>query len=212
MSARSSAKVSSNHCSAPFTSGMTRLWEFSTPMPIVSGGLPRMTSTPSSRAYRRSSRRSGWTDKPIENPAALVNYSVTWIIDHRSLQELAEEGGSRSLAPATSTLHEAGGPICQIQGDALKGHRLVRQDGAVNSSSCPETAAGARQGRHWLRYTRDRWSGMSGRKFWASCAGAPSPWSTEKTGSAANRSTIYSLNQLWLREKLRAAIQLRRPG
>ena len=72
-------------------------------------------------------------DKPIENPAALVNYLVTWIIDHRSLQEWPKRAVLALWRLARPRFSRPAGEFAKFKATLLKGHRLVRQDGAVKA-------------------------------------------------------------------------------
>jgi len=72
-------------------------------------------------------------DKPIENPAALVNYVVTWIIDHRSLQDWPKKAVLALWRLQRPRFIRPAGHFAKFKATLLKGHRLVRQDGAVKA-------------------------------------------------------------------------------
>jgi hypothetical protein len=71
-------------------------------------------------------------DKPIKNPAALVNYVVTWIIDHRALQDWPKDALLALWRLPRPRFMRPAGLFAKFKG-TLKGHRLVRQDGAVKA-------------------------------------------------------------------------------
>jgi hypothetical protein len=66
---------------------MTRLWEFSTPDAHSVWRVAKDDLDAVFQGIQTTFSTVRMEDKPIESPAALVSYLVTWIIDHRSLQE-----------------------------------------------------------------------------------------------------------------------------
>jgi hypothetical protein len=75
-----------------------------------------------------------WMDKKrIRNPAALVNYILTWIIDHRSLQDWPKKAVLALWRLRRPRFSRPAGQFAKFKATLLKGHRLVRQDGAVKA-------------------------------------------------------------------------------
>jgi len=74
-----------------------------------------------------------WMDrKRIRNAAALVNYILTWIIDHRALQDWPKKAVLALWRLPRPRFRRQAGLFAEFKG-TLKGHRLVRRDGAVNA-------------------------------------------------------------------------------
>jgi hypothetical protein len=87
-----------------------------------------------------------WMDKKrIRNAAALVNYILTWIIDHRALQNWPKSAVLALWRLPRPRFRRPAGLFAKFKG-TLKGHRLVRQDGAVKAVPVQKRPAARKKG------------------------------------------------------------------
>lgn len=87
-----------------------------------------------------------WMDKKrIRNAAALVNYILTWIIDHRALQDWPKKAVLALWRLPRPRFRRPAGLFAKFKG-TLKGHRLVRQDGAVKAVPVQKRPAARKKG------------------------------------------------------------------
>lgn len=74
-----------------------------------------------------------WMDsKRIRNPASLVNYLVSWVVDHRQLPDWPKDAILALWRASRPRLIRAAGDFAEFRGN-LGDHRIVREGGTVQA-------------------------------------------------------------------------------
>jgi hypothetical protein len=67
----------------------------------------------------------------IDNPAALANYVLTWIIDHREAQDWPDEAVKALWSLPRPRLVRPAGDFAKFKAPVEEGHRLLREGGEI---------------------------------------------------------------------------------
>jgi hypothetical protein len=85
-------------------------------------------------------------DTPIRNAAALVNYLMSWIIDHRALQNWPKKAVLALWRLPRPRFSRSAGLFAKFRKTLGDGYRLVRQDGAVKAVPVQKRPAASKKG------------------------------------------------------------------